>query len=316
MTPPRQFSKKMTALGLAFVLAATTATAVYAGNLGSRKVTLTDENPSATGVGYSFNFNPESTGSTIRRIEFKVSTTKGGSTVPTGMSTTSATLGAITGLTGTWTIDNTTQGTLKISNATGSAPTNPVTVPFAAITNSSLASSSTGYYFRISSYDAASGGTLIDEADVAFPITNSSFTASGSVSETISFSLSATSGSLGIFSSAATNTTSHTMSVSTNASSGYNISGQGNTLTSGTNTIPFVSDGAVTTGVAEYGLAFSGAAGHPAGDIGLASATSVASRSNPVSNDTTTATYKVSITDTTAAGNYSSTIKYVATATF
>ena len=87
---------------------------------------------------------------------------------------------------------------------------------------------------------------------------------------------------------------------------------------SGPNTIPFVADGLVTAGSAEYGANFSGGLGsHPAGDIGLSSLTTVTSYGdNTSSGDTTTATYKASASPATQAGSYASTTTYIATATF
>ncbi|MEX2209403.1 MAG: hypothetical protein WD603_03775 [Patescibacteria group bacterium] len=304
---------KCSRLVAAFVLSLATATAVYAAGMGDTSVTLTNENPSATGVGYTFEFNPETTGSTIRRVEFQVGTTQGGSTVPTGMTTTSASLGTVSGLSGTWTEDVSVNGLLEISNATGSTPTNPLSVEFTGIDNSSVEGT---YYFRISTYDADTGGNLIDQDDVAFPIESSTVTVSADVGQTLSFALSATSANLGTLSDSSVSTDDHTLTVSTNASGGYTLTGQGSTLTSGSDTVPFVTDGTVTTGVSEYGVAFAGASGHPAGDQDLTTTTTVASSTGPVSNATTTATYKASIVASQPAGSYQSSITYIATATF
>ncbi len=305
---------KYSRLVAAFVLSLATATVVYAAGMGDTSVTLTNQNPSETGVGYTFEFNPETTGSTIRRVEFQVGTTQGGTTVPTGMTTTGGSLGTVSGLSGTWTGDlASTNGLMTITNSTGSTPTNPVSVEFTGIDNSSVEGT---YYFRISTYDADTGGNLIDQDDVAFPIESSTVTVSADVGQTLSFALSATSADLGTLSDSAVSTDDHTLTVSTNASGGYSLTGEGSTLTSGSDTIPFVTDGTVTTGVSEYGVAFSGASGHPAGDQDLSTATTVASSTGPTSNATTTATYKASIDASQPAGSYTSAITYIATATF
>ncbi|MDP9211959.1 MAG: hypothetical protein M3N59_01640 [bacterium] len=310
-TRPTRF--KLNRLAAALVLSLTTATAVYAAGMGDTSVTLTNENPSATNVDYTFEFNPATTGSTIRRVEFQVGTTQGGSTVPTDMDTTGASLGTVSGLSGTWTEDVSVNGTMEITNGTGSTPTNPVSVELEDIENSSVEGT---YYVRISTYDATSGGNLIDQDDLAFPIESSTVTVSAAVGQTLSFALSSTAVNLGTLSSGSVATGNHTMTVGTNASGGYAITGQGTTLTSGSDTIPFVTDGTVTAGASEYGVAFAGAAGHPAGDQDLSSSTTVASASGPVSSAVTTATYKASITGSQPAGSYTSAITYIATATF
>lgn len=301
-------------IGVAFLLVLAMAVSTIAAGMGAKKVTLTNENPSATSVGYTFSLNPATTGTPIERIEIQVGTTQGGSTVPTGMVTTGAAVGTIGGLTGTWTGTFTTNGLLSIANAAGSTPTNPISLQFTGITNSSATGT---YYFRITTFDADTGGSQIDQADVAFPIANSTTTVSASVGETLSFALNTTSVALGTLSTGSVASNTNTMTVATNAASGFVITGQGSTLTAGALTIPFTTDGTVTAGVSEYGIAFSGGAGsHPSGDQDLSSTTTVTTVTGPVSSDVTTATYKASITGSQGAGDYTSSITYICTATF
>lgn len=309
----RSTRPKLAHLAMAFVLALAGVTAAYAAGLGDKSVTPTNENPSEANVGYTFEINPATTGSTIRRVEFQVGTTQGGTTVPTSMTTTGASLGTVSGLSGTWTEDVSANGLLKITNATGSTPTNPVSIEFEDITNSSIEGT---YYFRVSTYDATTGGTLIDQDDMAFPIEDSTVTVSADVGQTLSFALSATAVNLGTLSDSSVSTDNHTLTVGTNASGGYTLTGQGSALASGSDTIPFVTDGTVTTGASEYGVAFAGAAGHPVGDRDLTNITTVASSTGPVSGATTTATYKASVAGSQPAGSYTSQITYIATATF
>lgn len=307
-------TKRSAVLSMAFVLATVGAVTAYAAGLTNKKVTLGNENPSQS-TSYNFTFTAGSA-TTIKRVEIQFGTTQGGTTLPTGMTTTGASLASTSNLGsgGTWAGSFGTNGLLSIANAANTGtPAAGITANFNSITNSS----STGtYYARITSYDAATGGTAIDQDDVAFPIANSSVNVTASVGETLSYSLSANSIALGTLNNASTSTGSHTMTVSTNAQGGYAITGQGNQLTAGSNTIPFTTDSAVTTGQSEYGVAFSGATGHPAGDRDLTSSQTVASSSAPANAAQTTATYKASIAGTQAAGNYTSTVTYVATATF
>ncbi len=311
----RNITKRSAALSLAFVLATAGAASVYAAGLTNAKVTLGNQNPSQSTT-YNFEFSPVSS-TTIKRVEIQFGTAQGGSTVPTGMTTTGGSLASTSnlGAAGTWTGDFTTNGLVKANNATNTgAPSANATVNLASLANSSATGT---YYARISTYDTATtGGTLIDQGDVAFTVTNSTVNVTAAVGETLSYSLSSTSVALGTLSSSATNSGTHTMAVSTNAAGGYAITGSGSTLTDGSKNVPFTLDSAVTTGVSEYGVAFSGATGHPAGDRNMSTSQTVASSSAPASNATTTATYKASIAGTQAAGNYTSAITYVATATF
>lgn len=306
------------------VVGVTASQALAAGIFTARKVTLTNENPSATTVGYNFTLTAQNS-TTVKRVEFQFGSTLGGSSLPSGMSTASAALnGAPTNLggAGTWTIDNTSSGTglIKINNSSNTgSPSANATVNFSGITNPSSAQT---YYVRVSSYDtASSGGTLIDQSDIAFPIANSSVTVTAVVAETLSFSLSATSLTLSPnpMATGSVATGSHTMSIATNASAGWNISAlsSSTTLTKGTDTIPFITNGGtVTAGTPNYGVAWSGASGHPSGDNNPSTIGTVASSASPTSGATTTATYKGAISATTPAGTYTSTVSYVATANF
>lgn len=278
-----------------------------------RQVTPSNPLPGQTGVSYTFALSPQSAGTTIRQVTIKFHNAHTSvAPVPGGMSTTGAAVTQLTGLSGTWTLNAAVNGTLVLSNAAGSTPTNPLSIRFGGITNPAAAGT---YYAEITTFSDA-GTTTVDTDFAPFLTSSSSFTVTGAVNETLNFSLSANSGSLGTFSSSAVNNTNHTMTATTNASGGYVITGQGSTLTSGPSTIAFVTDGSVTAGVAEYGVNFTGSAGNPPGDIGLASSATVASRSSAIANDSTTATYRVSISGLTTPGNYSSTITYTCTASF
>jgi hypothetical protein len=306
---------------MALAISVTGAAATYAAGMGAKSVTLTNQNASATTVGYSFKINPATTGSTIKRVEVQFGTVQGNTTVPTSMTTTGAAVGSITGLTGTWTGTFTTNGLLSIANATGSTPTNPVTIPFTGITNSSA----TGTYFaRITTYDATTGGSQIDQDDVAFVIAPSTVTVTASVNETLTFSLGATSVALGALSTGSVSTGTGSMTVATNAANGYGVNASGTTLTKGSDTIPFVTDGTpVAAGTAGYGLRVSacasGATCSSVQDIGsglVSGITDLIARTNPTTGDTSTITYRASINGGTPAGNYSSTVSYVAVGKF
>ena|GEM_PF-5677979 len=135
----------------------------------------------------------------------------------------------------------------------------------------------------------------------------------------LTFSVSTSSLNLGSITPSAVSSASHTMTVATDMTRGYVITAQADGLfRSGPNSIPFVADGTVTAGSAEYGARFTGGLGvHPAGDIGLAPLTTVTTYTDNVAGgDTTTATYRASAAPSTQPGSYASTTTYIATATF
>ena len=161
-------------------------------------------------------------------------------------------------------------------------------------------------------------GTINDTGDIAVGITaEDQTTVTASVGASLTFTVSPTSVNLGTLSTSSVSSATNTLSVTTNAANGFVITGQGTTLTSGSNTIPFTTDGTVTAGSREYGVAFSGGSGsHPSGDRNLTSTETVTTVTGPANNDQTTATYKASIDTTTVPGTYTSTITYIATGTF
>lgn len=142
---------------------------------------------------------------------------------------------------------------------------------------------------------------------------------SGTQDASLTFSVSTSSLNLGSISPSAVSSAAHTMTVTTDLTRGYVITAQADgPFRSGPNSIPFVADGTVTAGSAEYGARFTGGLGsHPTGDISLAPLTTVTTYTDNVSGgDTTTATYRVSAAPSTQPGSYASTTTYIATATF
>ena len=123
------------------------------------------------------------------------------------------------------------------------------------------------------------------------------------------------------------------MAISTNANNGYAITYNGATLTSGSNTIDVASitnDADGTPGTEEFGMGFS-----TDGDATIATGydhnatpanrdwafvdsttTTVVSETGPTATETISAFYLANIAGNTEAGNYSTSITYIATATF
>ena len=157
------------------------------------------------------------------------------------------------------------------------------------------------------------------------------------VAQTISFSLGASTLSLGALSSSAVRSGSHTISLATNAASGMVVSYSGPTLTSGSNTIAAMSVAAASSpGSQQFGInavanttpaigaACSGTAPIAAAATGYAttnnfkfvSGQTVVSSTGPINATACTISYIANISPSTAAGSYSSTLTYTATATF
>lgn len=132
----------------------------------------------------------------------------------------------------------------------------------------------------------------------------------------ITFSVSTNSVSLGNISVNSVASSSHTVSVTTNANSGYNlyVSDDGN-LRSGANDIDDVSDGSVTAGSEEYGLntGYSAFASDAAITTSMQLARSV---TVPAYNSTTTCTYEASVTAATPTGTYTHTVRYTVAGVF
>jgi hypothetical protein len=144
---------------------------VYSAALTNGYMTMSDSRPSIASVTYTFSWTGVSTGTTIKCIEAKFATSAEGDTVPTAMTTTSATKGSSFSMVtpASWTLNNTTNGTLKLTYATGETPSNG-TVVFDGITNGSTAD--TSYFARFKTYSDESCTSLIDFGTVEFIYTS------------------------------------------------------------------------------------------------------------------------------------------------
>ncbi|HBW73830.1 MAG: hypothetical protein UX20_C0007G0016 [Candidatus Magasanikbacteria bacterium GW2011_GWC2_45_8] len=140
-----------------------------------------------------------------------------------------------------------------------------------------------------------------------------------SSSSILSVSFDTNSINLGTLSKTEVNTASQTMTVTTNAYAGFTTTIQvSGSLSSGTDTITAVSDGAVSAGSVEYGIRTSGTnAQMNSSDYGLsASAQTLAQTTSAIIADQTVVTYKASISGSTGAGSYGQTVTFTTTANF
>lgn len=215
-------------------------------------------------------------GSSVGSIQFKYCTQAADAgaftcTTPTGLDTTAATLANQTGATG-FTMVNTTNGAPYITRGAASIGANtPVTYQLHSVTNPTSVNGET-FFVRISTFASINAtGSAIDTGTVA-AATNRGIDLSGTMPESLVFCAGATMTTTGgvpdcstittgavafnqLFSPTDTATATSQMAASTNAGSGYSITVNGPTLTSGSNTVSAMTS--ATTGVhgqSQFGL--------------------------------------------------------------
>jgi hypothetical protein len=238
-----------------------------AAQITARSLTLqagaTDGGSKPSGVvNHFFSFTIPTAGN-VGSIKFEYCTLAAGTcTAPTGLTTTSATLGSETGVTGFTMVNTTDDAPYLTRTAANVAASTPVTYQLATITNPSTTNQT--FFVRISTYtEAALGGTITDTGVVAAS-TATPIELEGIMPESLVFCTGATvTTTLGVpdcatatagtvdfnqlFSPTDTATATSQMAASTNAGTGYVISVNGLTMYSGTNFVPAM--GSMTTGV-------------------------------------------------------------------
>lgn len=203
------------------------------------------------------------TGGSVGSIQFTYCTLAAGTcTTPTGLVTTSATMGSQSGATG-FTLDNSTNGAPYITR-TAASITGGTSLVYQIQTVTNPTTANQTFFVRIATYSSTNAtGSPIDTGTVAAS-TAEEIVVTGTMPESLVFCTggtvgttsgvpdcaTATSGSVTfnqLFSPTDTATATSQMAASTNAGSGYNITVNGATLTSGSNTVAAM--GTATTGV-------------------------------------------------------------------
>lgn len=193
------------------------------------------------------------------------------------------------------------------------------------------------------SYTIVVGGTFGDTGtDAVVIISNDQVTVDATVDPSITFSISANAIHFGTLTAAnarfadtstgttTSSTVAHTLAAGTNATSGYVMYLSGDILKSGANSITAAA-GASSPGTSQFGLtlanvAASGGSGTATAPYATSSSyaftatpstqVQVASATGTTATTTYSATYLANITANQAAGAYSTTLTYTATATF
>ncbi len=355
-------------------LLASLSTNVSAAQITSRSLTLqagaTDGGSKAGGVvKHFFQFTLPSVGNTnVGSIKFLYCQAAAGTcNTPTGLVTTSATLGAQTGATG-FTINNSTNGAPYITRTAASVTAGTaVTYRLDSVTNpngTDCSSNNCTFYVRISTYASTdTTGGVTDSGTVAAS-TAEQILLTGTMPEslifctggTISLNIanvpdcsSANSGNISfnqLFSPADTATATNQMAASTNADSGYAITVNGTTLTSGSNTVTAIGASATasTFGVRQFGMNLKanttptvGSNVNPAANgtnykgratgayatadqyafqTGDTVADSATSGAGPSDGQLYTVSYIANVSGGQPTGTYTTTLTYICTATF
>ena len=353
----------------AIILSAVPAKQAYAAQIVDRKLTLvagaSDGGSKAGGVvSHLFDFTVPG-GSDVGSIQFLYCTTASGTcTTPTGLDTTSAALGSENGATG-FSMVNTTNGAPYLTRTAATvAASTALTYQLDTITNPT--DSNTTFFVRISTFlsedttgSATDTGTVTASTADEIVLTGIMpesliFCTGGTISTTsgIPDCSTATSGAISfnqLFSPSDTATATSQMAASTNATTGYNITVNGATLTSGANTITAMSSAATgargsgqfgmnlmanttTTSTPAVGADVAPSAngtdlrGQAATDYDtadtfkFADGDSVANSANggagPTNAQIFTASYIVNVPGSQIAGTYTTTLTYICTATF
>ena len=265
----------LTMASIAAMVGLTLSPSAYAAQITSRSLTLqagaTDGGSKPGGVvNHLFNFTIPTTGN-VGSIQFLYCTTASGTcTMPTGLVTTSATMGTQSGATG-FTLVNTTNGAPYITRTAASISSGTaVSYQLLSVTNPTTTNQT--FYVRLSTYasiDTTGGstdtGTVAASTATAIDLTGTMpeslvFCTGGTVGTTagVPDCSTATSGAVSfnqLFSPTDTATATSQMAASTNAGSGYTVTVNGATLTSGSNTIsPMNSSTTGIRGTSQFGL--------------------------------------------------------------
>jgi hypothetical protein len=227
-------------------------------------------------VNHLFTFTVPSVGNTsVGSIKFQYCTTAADVSpatcvLPTGLVTTSATMGSQTGATG-FTMVNATNGSPYITRTAASITAGTaLTYQLQSITNPTASNQT--FFVRITTYLATTAtGTPIDSGSVAAS-TATAIVLTGIMPESLIFCTGATVSTTGgvpdcstatagavafnqLFSPSDTATATSQMAASTNATNGYAITVNGPTLTSGSSTIAAMAAAAVgTRGISQFGM--------------------------------------------------------------
>ncbi len=321
---------------------------VSAGQLTSRKIDLSTSagNTSAT---WTFTFTPDVT-TALNGITFQPCTTASGAcTIPTSWTNAGSAFSTLTyngsNQTG-WTLDNSAGYLRAKNNSSAATATGPIVATFNTVTNPNTTNET--FFVRILTYTGDDFTGQLDSGVVAAS-TAQQITVTASVDETLTFcsgtsgittsSCSGATGStaaLGTLTSSTTGAATSQLGVGTNAGSGYSITMNGTTLTSGGNTVTALgTPTASSQGSEQFGINLrantvpvigsnpdGSGTGAPTTDYNtvdnfkFVTGNSIASNGGADLFRRFTVSYIANITTATEPGSYSTVLTYICTATF
>lgn len=338
---------RLVAIALATVaMIAGNLVSAYAAALTSASLELGDPRTGET-TSYTASASNFTTGTSLECIEVELDTqADGAGSVPTGVTTTGSSLDSSTLITaGSWSVDNSVNGSLRITNNSGENPNASGNVVWDDVDNGST--EGTTYYAIMTTYSDDTCTTPVDSVTVAYIYTDGelvtmtieptlTFTCSGvaasqSVNGTtttvlsngsgINFGNTVTSSSNGI--------SAHDLGVTTNATGGYNVyirhSGPFENASLDNITVHTGTNGAPTA----FPAAGTEAWGYTTEDADLTqfdsnewagfTTTNAQVATNPTANagtETTRVGHQVGIAATTESGTYQTTLVYTIVATY
>lgn len=335
-------------------------------------------------VNHQFTFSvPSSTNVGSVRLQYCTEAGNGACVMPEGLVTTSATLGSNTGAISGLTLVNTTNGTPYLTRTAASVTPGSVTIRLNSVTNPNVTTPSPKpnytFFVRIATFTSTdTTGSPIDTGTVAASTANP-INLTGTMPESLVFCTganidtnatggvgttgdgkvpdctTATAGNItfspALFSPQGTSFATSQMSASTNAGTGYTITVNGSTLTSGSNTInALATPTASTPSTSQFGMNLVNNAtpdvgydvdepsnelllrGKPQPDYNTADQftyvdgavvaksdhlnTGYATNPLPTDAQIFTASYIVNVPGSQPAGDYTSTLTYICTPTF
>lgn len=318
-----------------------------AGSFTSARVQLSDSQPSATSVTYSFGFTTSVT-TDIKQLNIQICTTASGTcNAPSGFDAGTPTIGS-DNIAGTGrTVSKPSANEFKVVVTTPAAQaTQAVTISFSGVTNPDSQST---FYARITTY-SDTGTTIIDGPTAIGFATTNGITASVTVDPSLTFTVNtvasgqsvnsatttvattATTIPFGTVTTSANGIAAHSLVVSTNAVNGYTVyirytgalsDGNSHTIAdfSGSNASPATFSAAGTSGFGytTESTSLSGTGGRFSSNKYAAFTTSnteVARATSAVSSDTTKIGYQVGVGGAQEAGTYTTTVTLTATPTY
>lgn len=315
-----------------------------------RALTLTNSLGGASSVTYTFTFTVPS-GDVLQSFQAQICEAASGSCVtPTGWTGASADLAAQPTYYGDatgWSDESTSSALRMKKTGNVAAPTGSQTVAFSGVTNPTA--NNTSFYARITTYSDDAYTTSVDTGTVAAS-TATQITVSAAVDETLTFcagtsmtgtdcgTVSGSSVNLGTLTTTSTGSGTSVMAASTNAGSGYTVTINGATLTSGANTITAITAGsgaASTQNSEQFGVnvrdnATPNVGADPTDTNNLTYGTgygtvdsfkfvtgqTVVSKNAASTSTKYTVSYIANIDGATEPGTYQGTYTYICTATF